>query len=123
MPDEVSAGVPSSAMNSHARTTSLTLTVNDQSPQSPSESPRPSASKRSMPMPSSASCLQMRAAAGESLPSVNPWEKTPQPRGSPAGRSMMPASRGPVELGKLTRSAMPEVYHPALPCRDRLGQH
>jgi hypothetical protein len=98
-------------MNSHARTTSLTLTVNEPSPQSPSESPNPSASKRNMPMPSSASCLQMRAAAGESLPSVNPCEKTPQPRGSPAGRSMIPARLGPVELPNVTRSAMPEVYH------------
>ena len=57
----------------------------------------------------------MRAEAGESLPSVNPCEKTPQPRQSPTGRSMIPARLGPVELGNVTRSAMPEVYHAALP--------
>src|SRR6476469_690613 len=132
----MSAIVFCSAMNSHARMTSLTLTVNEPSPQSPSESPNPSASKRNMPMPSPASCLQIRAAAGESLPSVNPCEKTPQPRGTPTGRSMIPARSGPVELRKVTRSAMREVYHARvrremqpqprcaarMPCRYRLAQ-
>ncbi len=37
--------------------------VNEPSPQSPPESPKPSASKRGIPMPSAASCLQMRDAA------------------------------------------------------------
>ena len=66
-------------MNSTARTVSATLCENDPSPQSPSESPRPRLSKRSMPMPSLASCLQIRLAAGLSLPRVKPWAKTPQP--------------------------------------------
>ncbi len=92
-------------MNSTARTVSATLCENDPSPQSPSESPRPRLSKRSIPTPSLASCLQMRLAAGLSLPRVNPWAKTPQPRTSPSGRSTRPARVGPVVLGKLTRSA------------------
>src|SRR6478672_4932465 len=32
------------------------------------------------PIPSAASCLQIRAAAGQSLPRVKPWANTPQPR-------------------------------------------
>src|SRR6478609_7203615 len=66
---------------------------------------RPRLSKRSMPMPSLASCLQIRLAAGQSLPRVNPWANTPHPRTSPCGASMMPAKVGPVVLTKLTRSA------------------
>src|SRR6201991_4209285 len=96
---------PESFMNSTARTVSSTLCENDPSPQSPSESPSPRLSKRSMPMPSPASCLQIRLAAGQSLPRVKPWAKTPQPRTSPSGTSMRPASSGPVLLTKLTRSA------------------
>ncbi len=92
-------------MNSTARTVSATLWEKDPSPQSPSDSPRPRLSKRSMPMPSAASCLQIRFAAGLSLPSVKPWAKTPQPRTSPSGISTRPANAGPVVLGKLTRSA------------------
>src|ERR1700756_3322573 len=102
----MSAGVARSVMNSHALTMSSTLTMNDPSPHSPSDPPRPSASKRSMPMPSAASCLQIRAAAGESLPSVKPCEKTPQPRTAPSGTSMIPARSGPVELLNVTRSPM-----------------
>src|SRR6478609_11186385 len=92
-------------MNSTARTVSATLWENDPSPQSPSESPRPRLSKRSMPMPSAASCLHIRLAAGLSLPSVKPCAKTPQPRISPSGRSIAPASAGPVVLANETRSA------------------
>ena len=62
-------------------------------------------------MPSLASCLQIRLAAGLSLPSVKPCENTPQPRAGPSGRSITPASIGPVALGNVTRSAMGEVYH------------
>ena len=96
---------PEAFMNSTARTVSATLCENDPSPQSPSESPRPRLSKRSIPTPSLASCLQMRLAAGLSLPRVNPWAKTPQPRSSPSGRSTRPARVGPVVLGNPTRSA------------------
>ncbi|SKV20542.1 Uncharacterised protein [Mycobacteroides abscessus subsp. abscessus] len=110
-PMRMSAGVPRSAMNVHAAITSFAFTVNDPSPQSPSESPSPRASNRIIAMPSLANCLHMRAAAGQSLPSVNPWEKTPQPRMAPSGRSMTPVRVGPVQLGNVTRSAMREVYH------------
>src|SRR5215212_11672849 len=96
---------PESFMNSTARTVSATLWENDPSPQSPSESPSPRLSKRSMPMPSLASCLQIRLAAGLSLPSVKPCAKTPHPRASPSGRSIRPARTGPVVLGNSTRSA------------------
>src|SRR5215218_7268752 len=99
------ASRPESVMNSTARTVSATLCENDPSPQSPSESPSPRLSKRSMPMPSLASCLQMRVAAGLSLPSVKPCANTPHPRTSPSGRSMRPARTGPVVLGNSTRSA------------------
>ena len=92
-------------MNSTARTVSATLLENEPSPQSPSESPRPRLSKRSIPTPSLASCLQIRLAAGLSLPSVKPWAKTPQPRTSRSGRSTRPASVGPLVLGNPTRSA------------------
>lgn len=78
----MSAGVPRSAMNVHAAITSFAFTVNDPSPQSPSESPSPRASNRIIAMPSLANCLHMRAAAGQSLPSVNPWGKdSPAPNG------------------------------------------
>src|SRR6185295_8015371 len=96
---------PESFMNCTARTVSSTLWENDPSPQSPSESPRPRLSKRSMPMPSAASCLQIRLAARLSLPSVKPCAKTPQPRTSCSGGSTRPARLGPVLLRKLTRSA------------------
>src|SRR5271156_6938771 len=110
-PIRMSAGVARVAMNSHALTMSLTLTVNDPSPQSPSDPPRPSASKRSMPIPSAASCLQLRAAPGESLPSVKPCANTPQPRTALSGTLMTPARFGPAELRKVTRSPMVEIYH------------
>ena len=96
---------PEVFMYSTARAVSATLWENEPSPQSPSDSPRPRLSKRSMPMPSLASCLQIRLAAGESLPSVKPWAKTPHPRTSPSGRSTRPARVGPVVLGNFTRSA------------------
>jgi len=95
---------PESFMNRTAWPVSATLWENEPSPQSPSESPSPRLSKRSMPMPSTASCLQIRLAAGQSLPSVNPWEKTPHPRQSPSGWSISPANRGPLVLGNQTRS-------------------
>ncbi|BBX89452.1 hypothetical protein MBOE_11010 [Mycolicibacterium boenickei] len=72
-------------------------------------------------MPSAASCLQMREAAGESFPRVKPWENTPQPRTGPSGRSITPASVGPVELGNVTRSAMQVVYHGAVMVRTLLS--
>ena len=62
-----------------------------------------------MPMPSAASCLQIRAAAGESFPSVKPCANTPQPRTVLSGTSMTPARFGPVELLNMTRSPMEEV--------------
>ena len=92
-------------MNRTAWAVSATLWENDPSPQSPSESPSPRLSKRSMPMPSPASCLQIRLAAGLSLPRVKPWENTPQPRTSPSGWSTSPARMGPLVLGNHTRSA------------------
>ena len=92
-------------MNAAAWTVSATLWENEPSPQSPSESPSPRLSKRSIPTPSRASCLQIRLAAGLSLPRVKPWENTPQPRTRPSGWSISPASRGPIVLGNHTRSA------------------
>src|SRR6185312_10744545 len=109
---------PESFMNSTARTVSATLCENDPSPQSPSESPKPRLSKRSMPMPSLASDLQIRVAAGLFLPSVKPWAKTPHPRTSRSGRSTRPARAGPVVLGNLTRSATASSFHsPTAPVR------
>jgi hypothetical protein len=57
-------------------------------------------------MPSLASRLQMRLAAGESFPRVKPCAKTPQPRTAASGRSFRPASIGPLVLANDTRSAM-----------------
>ena len=72
---------PESFMNSTARTVSATLCENEPSPQSPSESPRPRLSKRSMPMPSRgqlladpARCrtvLAEREAVGEDAPAAH----------------------------------------------------
>ena len=72
-------------MNRTAWAVSSTLWEKEPFPQSPSESPSPRLSKRSMPMPSRASCLQIRLAAGVSLPRVKPWANTPQPRTRPSG--------------------------------------
>src|SRR3954451_8369250 len=96
---------PVPSMKRTASAVSPTLWEKEPSPQSPSEAPSPRLSKRSMPMPSLASCLQMRLAAGESFPRVKPWAKTPHPRTVPWGRSTRPASRGPLVLGNHTRSA------------------
>src|SRR5215213_7800171 len=96
-------------MNRVACAVSSTLCENEPSPQSPSESPSPRLSKRSMPMPSLANCLQMRLAAGESFPRVNPCAKTPQPLTVLAGLSMTPVSRGPLVLGNQTRSATSDI--------------
>jgi hypothetical protein len=57
-------------------------------------------------MPSLASLLHMRLAAGESFPRVKPCAKTPQPRTAASGRSIRPASIGPLVLANDTRSAM-----------------
>src|SRR3954454_5425897 len=92
-------------MNRVAWAVSATLCENEPSPQSPSESPRPRLSKRSIPTPSLASCLQIGLAAGLFLPSVKPCENTPQPRVGPSGWSITPASRGPLVLGNQTLSA------------------
>ena len=115
---------PDSFMNRAAWAVSATLCENEPSPQSPSESPSPRLSKRSIPTPSLASCLQIRLAAGLSLPRVKPWENTPQPRIGPSGWSIRPASRGPLVLGNHTRSAT----SPILPnrrgtCRPARGSH
>lgn len=92
-------------MNRTACAVSSTLWEKEPSPQSPSESPSPRLSKRSIPTPSLASCLQIRLVAGLSLPRVKPWENTPQPRAGAAGSSIRPASLGPLVLGNQTRSA------------------
>jgi hypothetical protein len=60
-------------------------------------------------MPSLANCLQMRLAAGESFPRVNPCAKTPQPLTVLAGWSIRPASRGPLVLANHTRSATSDI--------------
>ena len=60
-------------------------------------------------MPSLANLLQMRLAAGESFPRVKPCAKTPQPRTAPSGRSIRPASTGPLVLANDTRSAMSHI--------------
>src|SRR5918911_284283 len=98
-------------MNSAARTVSSTLVVNEPSPHCPLDTPRPRLSKRSIPTPSAASCLQIRAAAGLSLLKANPWAKTPHPRGVPDGMSTTPARSGPRVLGKETRSATFRANH------------
>ena len=87
-------------MNRTAWAVSATLWENDPSPQSPSESPSPRLSKRSIPMPSLASCLQIRLAAGLSLPRVKPWENTPQPRIGPSGWSIRPGEPRPARAGE-----------------------
>ncbi len=67
-------------------------------------------------MPSLASCLQIRLAAGLSLPRVKPCENTPQPRTGATGWSTRPASLGPLVLGNQTRSATSVI----LPDRGRV---
>src|SRR4051812_37665375 len=67
-----------------------------------------------MPIPSRANCLLTRDAAGEFLPSVNPWTKIPQPRTSPSGRSIDPASSGPTTLLNLTSSDTLRSLRPAV---------
>src|SRR5215211_1779410 len=96
---------PEFSKNRAAWAVSATLCENEPSPQSPSESPSPRLSKRNIPIPSLPNCLQIRLAAGLSLPRVKPCENTPQPRTGSSGWSMRPASRGPLELGNHTRSA------------------
>src|SRR3954452_3268990 len=96
---------PDSVMKRTAWPVSATLCENEPSPQSPSESPSPRLSKRSIPTPSLASCLQIRLAAGLFLPRVKPCENTPQPRIGPSGWSITPASRGPLVLGNQSLSA------------------
>ena len=96
---------PDSFMNIAAWMVSATLCENEPSPQSPSESPSPRLSKRSIPTPSRANSLQIRLAAGLSLPRVKPWENTPHPRIGTSGWSTRPASRGPLVLVNHTRSA------------------
>ena len=91
---------PDSFMNRAACAVSAILWENDPSPQSPSESPSPRLSKRSIPMPSLASRLQSRLAAGLSLPSVKPWENTPQPRVGPSGWSIRPGKPGSARAGE-----------------------
>jgi hypothetical protein len=71
-PTRSRAGWPDSFMNRTACAVSAILWENDPSPQSPPESPSPRLSKRSIPMPSIANCLQIRLAAGLSLLSVKP---------------------------------------------------
>jgi len=71
-PTSSRAARPDSAMKCTAWTVSRTLREKDPSRQSPSDSPSPRSSKRSIPIPSPASCLQIRLAAGLSLPRVNP---------------------------------------------------
>src|SRR4029453_11817512 len=70
--------------------------LNEPADHSPAEPPRPRLSNRSMPTPCSASPLQIREAAGLSLPRVRPCEYTPQPRTGPSGTSTMPARASPV---------------------------
>src|SRR5688500_1336086 len=72
-------------------------------------------------MPSAASRLQMRLAAAESLPSVNPCAKTPHPRTSPSGSSTTPARRGPVVLENVTRSAISAIVAEPLGTNDGIG--
>ena len=96
---------PDSFMNIAAWMVSATFCENEPSPQSPSESPSPRLSKRSIPTPSRANSLQIRLAAGLSLPRVKPWENTPHPRIGTSGWSTRPASRGPLVLVNHTRSA------------------
>jgi hypothetical protein len=104
---------PDSFRKRAACAVSATLWENEPSPQSPSESPSPRLSKRSIPIPSLANCLQIRLAAGLFLPSVKPCENTPQPRVGPSGSSITPASRGPLVLGNQTCSAMSSSSQPA----------
>src|SRR6266540_364502 len=110
---------PDSFMNRTAWAVSATLWEKDPSPQSPSESPSPRLSKRSIPMPSLASCLQIRPAAGLSLPRVKPCENTAQPRTAAAGWSTRPASLGPLRLGNQTRSATSVILPDRDGCADR----
>jgi hypothetical protein len=91
-------------MNSAAFTVSATLWLKEPADHSPAEPPRPRLSNRSIPTPLSASALHILDAEGASLPSVNPWEKTPQPLTGPSGMSMMPESISPVEPAKETFS-------------------
>src|ERR671921_2589170 len=97
---------PRSFMKCTACTVSATLWEKEPSPQSPSDPPSPRLSKRNIPIPSAASCLQIRLAAGLSLPNVKPCENTPHPRAGPSGRSITPASRGPLVLANHTRSVL-----------------
>jgi hypothetical protein len=72
-------------------------------------------------MPSLANCLQMRLAAGVSLPRVNPCAKTPQPLTDLAGWSMSPASLGPLVLANHTRSATRISWQTSCPPRQSIG--
>src|SRR5687768_2919988 len=110
---------PESFMKRAACAVSASLWENEPSPQSPSESPSPRLSKRSIPIPSLASCLQIRLAAGLSLPSVKPCENTPQPLVGPSGRSISPASRGPLVLENQTRSLTSHILADRPASRDR----
>jgi hypothetical protein len=65
--------------------------------------------------------LQILDAAGESLLSVKPCENTPQPRGVPSGRSMIPANAGPVELEKVTRSPTVHIVARLQPVRIQVS--